>query len=234
MQKGFYKVRIGKEYLSPQDLEKGLFYRLKKGMKIHITPVIQGAKKNGVWQIVVGVVLIAASWYAGGAAGWGYLGAQGYAGATMAFSMGVSLALGGVAQMLTKTPSLGGDIGKGDEQDMNKNSAFSNLENLSPQGRPVPLVYGEILTSGIIISQGVETFNKTEAEGNKTGTGTINTGGSGSGGGQGGSSGGNAGTGGLGDSLGWSDPDGLPNPNVVPAEVWKQAWIEARKRKGGI
>ena len=226
MQKGFYKVRIGKNYLSSQDLEKGLFYRLKKGMKIHITPVIQGAKKGGVFQAILGVVLIAVA----------YINPFSYLTGPMVsamYAMGASLALGGVAQMLTKTPSLGGDIGKGDEQEMNKNSAFSNLENLSPQGRPVPLVYGEILTNGIIISQGIETFNKTEAEGNKTGTGTINTGGSGSGG-QGGSSGGNAGPGGLGDSLGWSDPDGLPNPNVVPAEVWKQAWIEARKRKGGV
>ena len=228
MQKGFYKVRIGKEYLSPQDLEKGLFYRLKKGMKIHITPVIQGAKKGGVFQAILGAVIIVASivsyqWYN-----------VSYGVAMMWGAMGASLALGGVAQMLTRTPIASTSQKGGEDESVNKNSAFSNLENLSPQGRPVPLVYGEILTSGIIISQGIETFNKTEAEGNKTGTGTINTGGSGSGGGQGGSSGGNAGPGGLGDSLGWSDPDGLPNPNVVPAEVWKQAWIEARKRKGGV
>lgn len=140
-------------------------------------------------------------------------------------SMGASLALGGVAQMLAKTPvTTNSKIG---DEEAVKNSAFSNLENLSPQGRPVPLVYGEILTSGIIISQGIETFNKTESEGKETGTGNIGTGGS-SGGGGGGSGGG---FGGFGDSLGWEDPDGLPNPNVVPAEEWKAAWREAQRRK---
>ncbi|HDL6317046.1 TPA: tail assembly protein, partial [Mannheimia haemolytica] len=45
---GVYKVRIGKQYLDPSALEKGLFYCLKKGQTIHFTPVIQGAKSGGI------------------------------------------------------------------------------------------------------------------------------------------------------------------------------------------
>ena len=50
-------------------------------------------------------MLIAASWYAGGAAGWAYLGAQ--AGATMAFAVGASLIVSGAISLLTPTPSIG-------------------------------------------------------------------------------------------------------------------------------
>lgn len=153
---GAYKVRIGKQYLDNSALEKGLFYCLTKGQTIHFTPVIQGAKNGGVFNIVVGAILVAASWYAGGAAGWGYLGAAGYGAATMGTMIGVSMMLSGVAQLLTKTPSM--SVGSGNETEKNSSTAFSNLNNLVAQGKPVPLAYGLIRTGSMVISQGVETI----------------------------------------------------------------------------
>ena len=128
----------------------------KADCTIHFTPVIAGAGKGvGIGQIIVGVVLIAASWYAGGAAGWAYLGAQ--AGATMAFTVGASLVISGAISLLTPTPSMGDQKIK--EGEKNQSTSFSNLKNLTPQGRPIPLLYGRMMTSLVLVSQGVETYD---------------------------------------------------------------------------
>lgn len=156
LQQGLFKVRIGKDYLDSRYLEKGMFYQLKDKMTVHFTPVLKGAKRAGLFNIVVGAVLVAASWYAGGAAGWAYLGASGYGMATMAFMAGTSMILSGVSQMLTKMPSM--DMGRAESEKKNSTS-FSNLSNMAAQGKPMPLAYGRIRTGSLIISQGVETLD---------------------------------------------------------------------------
>ncbi|HDL4109553.1 TPA: tail assembly protein [Mannheimia haemolytica] len=148
---GVYKVRIGKQYLDPSALEKGLFYCLKKGQTIHFTPVIQGAKSGGIFQAVLGVALIGAAFFLG-PVGWGVLGASS---AMMMGAMGASMLLGGVAQMLTKMPNA---PNIGNEKEKENSTAFSNLNNLVAQGKPVPLAYGLIRTGSLVISQGVETM----------------------------------------------------------------------------
>ncbi|HDL6313833.1 TPA: tail assembly protein [Mannheimia haemolytica] len=148
---GVYKVRIGKQYLDPSALEKGLFYCLKKGQTIHFTPVIKGAKSGGVFQAVLGVALIGAAFFLG-PVGWGVLGASS---AMMMGAMGASMLLGGVAQMLTKMPNA---PNIGNEKEKENSTAFSNLNNLVAQGKPVPLAYGLIRTGSLVISQGVETM----------------------------------------------------------------------------
>lgn len=156
VQQGFYKIRIGRQYLDNRYIEQGLFYRLKAGMTIHVTPVVAGAKRAGVFNLVVGAVLVAASWYAGGAAGWGYLGASGYGMATMGTMVGVSMMLSGVSLMLTKTPSLDG---VGSDAEKKQSTAFSNIQNMAAQGQPVPIAVGRIRCGSRIISQGVETYD---------------------------------------------------------------------------
>lgn len=156
VQQGFYKIRIGKDYLDNRYIEQGLFYQLKDGMTLHFTPIAKGAKRAGVFNIIVGVVLIAASWYAGGAAGWAYLGASGYGMATAAFTIGASMMISGVATMLTKTPSLGG---VGNDAEKKSSTGFGNVGNIAAQGQPVPLAYGRIRCGSMIISQGVETVD---------------------------------------------------------------------------
>lgn len=64
--------------------------------------------------------------------------------------------LGGVAQMLTKTPTMNTD---GNEIDKKTSTAFGNLQNRVAQGQIVPLAYGRILCGSMIISQGVETYD---------------------------------------------------------------------------
>lgn len=153
IQKGLYKVRIGKNYLSPDTLEEGLFYRLKKGQSIHITPVLKGAKNGGLFQTILGIALIGASFLIP-ATGLLY----GLITSNMVIGIGASMLLGGVSQMLTKTPQMG----KINDVEKKQSTSFSNLANMTAQGRPVPLAYGRILTGSMVISQGLETYDVEE------------------------------------------------------------------------
>lgn len=155
LRQGYYKVRIGSRYLSEAQIKAEAIVFDDESV-IHFTPVAIGAGKNmNIANIVIGVVLIAASWYAGGAAGWGYLGAQ--AGATMAFTVGASMVLSGVVGLLTKPPSMDTKFNDSEKQ---QSTSFSNIRNLTPQGRPIPLLYGKMLTSLVLISQGLDTFDE--------------------------------------------------------------------------
>lgn len=143
LQQGWFKIRIGKDYIDNRYVEQGLHYRLKAGQTLHITPTIKGAKKGGVFQAIAGAVMVAI----GFATSW--TGAGLYIGAA-----GVSLLLGGVAQMLTKTPS----VNTTTDSEKTSSTAFSNVQNRVAQGKPIPLAYGRIRCGSMIISQGVETY----------------------------------------------------------------------------
>jgi predicted phage tail protein len=85
----------------------------------------------------------------------------------MVFGVGASLALGGVAQLLTPVPKISGpgaaSMGsmssgaKGaDDSDPRKNYSFSGIQNTSRQGVPVPVIYGEVIVGSVVISAGID------------------------------------------------------------------------------
>lgn len=154
LRKGYYKVRIGKRYLTEEQIKTNPQMTLTEESTVHFTPVIAGAGKGlGIGQIIIGVVLIAATWYIGGTAGWSYLAmASGYA-------MGAAMILSGAMTLLTLTPNMDTSA---KESEKKQSTSFSNIKNLTPQGRPIPLLYGEMMTSLVLISQGVETFDDME------------------------------------------------------------------------
>jgi bacteriophage lambda tail assembly protein I len=121
-------------------IERDVGYQLKDGTTVHITPLVAGAKRAGIFSVIIGVVLMVASIWTGGAT----------------FASGLAMTLGGVAQMLTKMPTM---PGQGKEAEKQKSTSFTNLANMAAQGRPVPLAYGKIRTGSLIISQGVETYD---------------------------------------------------------------------------
>jgi predicted phage tail protein len=73
-------------------------------------------------------------------------------------TVGVSLALSGVSQLLTPIPLLTtpGTSDNG-EADPRESFSFSGIQNTSRQGLPVPIVYGETVVGSIVISAGVDT-----------------------------------------------------------------------------
>lgn len=126
---------IGKTNIGEKDLHLGAGQDV-----IKIVPVIQGAGRGGALQIVLGVALVAGAFITGGASlGAGGVVFSGLAG-QMAFGLGVSLALGGVAQMLVKQQD---GLASVESPDNRASYNFNGPVQLSAQGNPVPVMYGE-------------------------------------------------------------------------------------------
>jgi predicted phage tail protein len=117
---------------------------------IRITPVIAGA--GSVGRILLGVALIAASFFIPGSAALA-VGALKIGIGSAVFGLGTTLVLGGVAQLLTPVPRL--DVQT--EQDPRRSYSFSGIQNTSRPGTPVPIVYGETLVGSIVISAAIDT-----------------------------------------------------------------------------
>lgn len=117
--------------------------------EIRIVPVIIGSKKAGVFQTILGAVLVVIG--AIGMSPWG----QAFGGAawgSAALQMGAAMMLGGVIQMLS--PMQGGLASR--ESPENKPSyAFGGPVNTIAQGNPVPIGYGKRRIGGAIISAGI-------------------------------------------------------------------------------
>lgn len=113
--------------------------------EIHIVPAIEGAggdNDNGLFQIVLAVVLVAASYYGGFSADT----------SAMLFKTGVSLGISGVCSMLfsssTATVSTNESIG----ETALTSYAFSGPVNTTSQGNPVPVLYGRLMVGSQVIS----------------------------------------------------------------------------------
>lgn len=140
IQQGLFTVRVGRDYLDNRYLEQGLNQHLKDDATVHFTPVLKGSKKAGLFQTIVGAAMVVV----------GAVFQQYYL-----VGAGIAMAAGGVAQMLTKMPSMS----TGKEAEKKQSTSFSNLSNMAAQGRPVPLAYGRIRVGSLIISQGIETMD---------------------------------------------------------------------------
>lgn len=150
IQQGLFTVRVGRDYFDNRYLEQGLSHKLKDDATVHFTPVLKGSKRGGLFGVIAGVAIIAGAIVLGPLAGIISTNAAWIVG-----SVGASLLLGGVAQMLTKMP----EMKMGTEKEKKQSTAFSNLSNMTAQGKPMPLAYGRIRTGSLIISQGLEAID---------------------------------------------------------------------------
>lgn len=122
------------------------------GGTITITPVISGAGR-GFGQILLGAALIVAAtfnplaFFGGSALLTGVIGKA-------AVSIGVSLVLGGVSQMLAPPPKSDGPKEKAENQ---PSYVFNGAVNTTAQGQAVPVGYGRLLVGGAVISAGIST-----------------------------------------------------------------------------
>jgi len=149
-----YKVIVASHELEVGDHPEQLHDPIGATEAIKLVPVVAGA--GAVGRIIAGVALVAASFLfapAGALAGGLFtLGAQAV---PIVAGIGLSLALGGVAQLLTPTPRL--DTGSDGDADPRKSYSFSGIQNVSRQGVPVPIVYGETIVGSIVIAAGIIT-----------------------------------------------------------------------------
>ena len=147
-----YRVTVGGYDLGEDELADPVGQQV-----IKIMPVISGAG-GGVGKIIAGVALFASAFFTGGAT-IGLLGlAAPLAVSTALAGVGISLALTGVAQLLSPTPRLSGPgTGGNREADPRESFSFSGIQNTSRQGLPVPIVYGETIVGSVVISAGIDT-----------------------------------------------------------------------------
>lgn len=163
IQQGLFTVRVGREYLDNRYLEQGLSQKLKDDATVHFTPALKGSKRGGLFGVIAGTAITAVA-LALGPLGLGVLGTTS---AMMIGGLGASMLLGGVAQMLTKMPTMRGVTQTGavkpestkSKEEKKQSTSFSNLSNMVAQGKSMPLAYGLIRTGTLVISQGVETMD---------------------------------------------------------------------------
>ncbi|MEE5088369.1 tail assembly protein [Pseudomonas alliivorans] len=109
--------------------------------EVRVVPVLHGSKRGGIIQTIIGVVLIAASFF----------------GAPTA-PAGIALLAGGVIQMLS--PQAAG-IKQSAAPENQPSYAFGSAKNTTASGNPVPICIGERRWGGAIISASIYAEDKT-------------------------------------------------------------------------
>lgn len=133
---GGYAVFIGSENIGSEQLA----YPTGRD-EIRIAPIPAGAKQAGLFQIIVGVILIVAGFFTGGST-WG----------PAMMVMGAGMALSGAFMMLS--PQTTGSAAQ--DSTANRSSyAFNGAVNTEAQGNPVPIAYGEVICGSAVISGGI-------------------------------------------------------------------------------
>lgn len=143
-----FAVRTEKrDITAPEQLHMG------KPKIIKLIPKYSGAKNQGLTFLAVAVI-IAATVFTGGAAGYGAAGwfAAGSTSAAVATSIAVSLAIGGITQLLTPQPE--GLKTKADVENR-ASYAFGGPVNTTAQGVPVPYFAGYREVGGAVISASI-------------------------------------------------------------------------------
>jgi predicted phage tail protein len=120
-----------------------------------LQPIPRGAKNGGLLQVVIGAAVLGAAIASGGAALAAYgLSVTAATSVTTALTgIGISMALGGVIQLLTPQPRM--NVGASSSADNRPNYAFGSPVNTVAMGYPVPVLYGEREVGGAVISAGI-------------------------------------------------------------------------------
>lgn len=115
------------------------------GEPIRIAPVLAGAKRAGLFQTILGAVLIVVG------AVLTYTGVGAPIGTPM-MKIGAAMALGGVVQMLS--PQQQG-LSSADGPENGASYNFNGPVNTMAQGNPVPLLYGRMIVGSSVVSAGI-------------------------------------------------------------------------------
>ena len=154
-----YKVLVGRSKITQENIEE-LAYPWSEKEVFQITPVIAGAGR-GFGRFVLGAAMVGMAFATGGASlAYNSLALANPAVTGIAFTsiwakaavyIGASLALGGIATMLSPQPKLPKDPRR------NESFGFGGVENTVNQGVPVPICYGRLYVGSAAISVGLDT-----------------------------------------------------------------------------
>lgn len=113
-------------------------FTLSGTTEIRIVPVIAGSKNGGLFQTIIGVTLIVASFIPG---------------FQFLLPIGIAMTIGGVVQMLSPVPKAQSQQDQATTE--NKPSyLFNGAFNSTQQGLPVPVIYGQMLVGSSVVSIG--------------------------------------------------------------------------------
>ena len=135
-----YSVFYGKT-----NLEKSRLHEPCSNEDIRIAPMVMGSKSNGVFNIIVGAILVivGAVFTAFGGGGIGI----------PMMNLGWGMIVGGVVQLLVPAPK--GTSAK-DKADNQPSYAFNGSVNTQAQGNPVPVLYGELIVGSAVINASID------------------------------------------------------------------------------
>jgi len=157
-----YAVFYGKNNIHQEEL------RNCAGDKaIRFAPIVQGSKKNGVFQVIAGIVLIVIG---------AVLTYFGFPIGPVLIKMGIGLVVGGVIQLLTPVPK--GPNAR-ERPENTPSYTFSGPVNTQAQGNPVPVLYGELFIGSAVISAGINAVDQAYIPDNSGSVGSGGTGGNG-------------------------------------------------------
>lgn len=134
-----YVVRADKRDVTEMELNNSLAPQ----ETIRIAPIAVGRKNGGVFQTIIGAILIVVGVV---------LNVYGQTWGTSLIQAGVALVAGGIIQMLIPVPKTDDPS----ERPENKPSTyFDGAVNTLAQGHPVPLGYGKLIVGSAVISAGL-------------------------------------------------------------------------------
>jgi len=152
-----FRVTLGREAITNDAIEPIVLPWSEREV-FSITPVIVGA--GAVGRILAGIGLVALALINPfGAAAIGVFGLAAPIAVTSLLPsvglLGASLIIGGVAQMISPQPNMGG-LTSGREAARLESFTFSGIVNTNKQGLPVPVAYGRVFTGSAVISAGLD------------------------------------------------------------------------------
>jgi predicted phage tail protein len=112
--------------LGEEDIQPGYVFKHKH---IHLLPAVKGA--SSALRVIVGVVLIVVGAYFG--QGW-------------LVAIGAGMAVGGIAEMLTKPP-----VAPTDSGDDTGSYIYNTAVNVTSQGGPIPIGYGRVTRASTVV-----------------------------------------------------------------------------------
>lgn len=114
--------------------------------EIRIAPIIEGSKRGGVLQTIIGVVLIVVGVVVTGMT---FGGAAPLGGALV--NLGIGMVVGGIVQMLSPQPK---GLGAKESPDNQPSYSMNGAVNTQAAGNPVPLCYGGPVKIGSALISG--------------------------------------------------------------------------------
>ena len=157
-----FRATVGRERIHNDDMSVAVLPWSDREV-FSIAPVVAGAGESAT-QILIGVGLVLLAFIPG--VGWAAATAATATSAATAagftaigsalFSLGATMILTGVAQLISPQPNIS-DLERGREAARLESFRFSGIVNTSQQGLPVPIIYGRAFAGSAVLSAGLDT-----------------------------------------------------------------------------